>query len=220
MPKKSISAKSESLPSLTRRRLLSGAVTAAAAVALPAAAIAAPDTALIELQQTFQATLAAHETAHRHYNHCEKQFFASCPDPPKILTGDGPLGRLVPNDWSWLSAQDLRRLLKDAEQRALWDAARAALPLAKAYEAKTRRVKRASGLAAAEAAQEAAIEALHELSLRIAAVPAHSLASLAVKARIVKIWSAPEWWHDPGPPELLAAQVLDAVMAMACLPGA
>ena len=96
-----------------------------------------------------------------------------------------------------------------------WNAARTALPLAKAYEVKIGRVKRQVGLAAAEAAHEAAIDSLHDLSLRIADVPARSLADLAVKARVVRRWSAPEWWSDAGPAELLATQVLDAVLGMA-----
>jgi hypothetical protein len=45
-------------------------------------------------------------------------------------------------------------VLRRAACRDLWDEARAALPVAKAYEAQVRRVERASGLPAAEAAQE------------------------------------------------------------------
>jgi hypothetical protein len=64
------------------------------------------------------------------------------------------LGQLLPDRHSWRSAADLRRVLWRAACRDLWDEARAALPVAKAYEAQVRRVERASGLPAAEAAQE------------------------------------------------------------------
>jgi hypothetical protein len=48
------------------------------------------------------------------------------------------------------------------------------------------------------------------------AAPARSPAGLAVKARAVKAWGYPEWWDaNAEVPERLAAQVLDAVMAMA-----
>jgi hypothetical protein len=185
---------------------------------LPAAAPRRPsqaDAALIALEYRFDAALAAHETAQRHYRDCEQRFFAACPEPPEILTCDGPLAHLLANDWSWLRAQDLRLLLRDPGRRRLWKRARAALPAAKAYEAQTRRVERASGLAAAEAAHNEAIDTLDDLSLRIAAIPARSLAGLAVKARVVRRWSAPEWWRDGGPAERLAAQVLDAVLRAA-----
>jgi hypothetical protein len=215
MPKTAIPANPISMPSLGRRALLVGAATATASAFVPAAASAPQDSGLTALERAFEAALAEYGAAQRHYNDCERRFFVACSDPPPILTRDGPLARLLSNDWSWLNARDLRWLLEQSDERRLWKAGHAALPVAKAYEAKIRRVKRAAGLAAAEAAQVAAMDRLHDLSERIAAVPAHSLADLALKARVVCRWGAPEWWDDPGPTELLATQVLDAVMRMA-----
>ena len=215
MPKTAIPANAISVPSPGRRALLVGAATAAASAFVPAAASAPQDSRLAALERAFDAALAEYGAAQRHYNDCERRFFAACPDPPTVLTSEGPLAKLLCNDWSWLGARDLCGLLEEPAQRRLWKAARAALPLAKAYEAKIRRLKRAAGLRAAEAAQVAAMDALHDLSERIAAVPTHSLAGLAIKARVVRRWGAPEWWRDPGPAEQLAAQILDAVMDMA-----
>ncbi|MBI2713732.1 MAG: hypothetical protein HYX37_04675 [Rhizobiales bacterium] len=215
MPKTAIPANPISMPSLGRRALLVGAATAAASAFVPAAASAPHDSRLAALERAFDAALAEYEAAQWHYNACEQRFFAACPDPPAILTCDGPLAKLLCNDWSWVNARDLQWLLRQPKQRRLRKAARAALPVAKAYEAEIRRVKRACGLAAAEVAQVAAMDCLHELSERIAGVPARALADLAVKARVVRRWAAPEWWNDAGPAELLARQVLDAVMGLA-----
>ncbi len=219
MPKTAIPANVISMPSLGRRALLAGAGAVAASALLPEAA-AAPshrsgDAALTALERAFDAALAEYEAAQLHYNDCEQSFFAACPDPPAILTCDGPLATLLANEWDWFGARGLRRLLDDRKQRRFWKTARAALPVAKAYEAKIRRLERACGLAAAEAAQVAAMDQLNDLSARIAGVAARSLADLAVKARVVRRWAAPEWWSDPGPAELLARQVLDAVLGMA-----
>jgi hypothetical protein len=215
MPKTPIPANVISVPSPGRRALLIGAATAAASAFVPAAMSAPQDSRLTALERAFEAALAEYAAAQRHYKDCERRFFAACPDPPPILTSEGPLARLLCNDWSWLDARDLQWLLRQPKQRRLRKAARAALPVAKAYEAEIRRVKRAAGLAAAEAAQVAAMDCLYELSERIAAVATLSVAGLAVKARVVRRWGAPEWWDDPGPTELLARQVLDAVMGMA-----
>ena len=215
MPKTAIPANPISVPSPGRRALLVGAASAAASALLPAAAAAPQDLRLAALERAFEAALAAYEAAQRHYSDCERRFFAACPDPPQVLTREGPLAKLLCNDWSWLNTRDLQWLLLQPKQRRLRKAARAALPLAKAYEVEIRRVKRVAGLAAAEAAQLAAMDSLYGLSERIAAVPAHSLADLALKARVVRHWGAPEWWGDPSSTELLAAQVLDAVIAMA-----
>lgn len=215
MPKTTIPANPISVPSPGRRALLVGAATAAASAFVPAAASAPQDSRLTALERAFDAALAAYAAAQRHYNDCEQRFFAASPDPPPVLTSEGPLAKLLCNDWSWVNARDLQWLLRQPKQRRLRKAARAALPVAEAYEAKIRRVKRAAGLAGAEAAQLAAMDLLHDLSERIAVVPAHSLADLALKARVVRRWGAPEWWDDPGPTELLARQVLDAVMRMA-----
>ena len=226
MPKRSIPANTIPLPAFTRRGLLTGTAAAAASAALPAGAARANDpplsplpeidTELLALDCAFARALETYKSAQRHYNRCETRFFAACPDAPEVLTCDGPLGRLLDNKRSWWGAQDLRWLLEDAGRRRFWGRARALLPVAKAHEAKVRRVERGSGLAAAEAAHEAAVDALADLSRKILAAPARSLTGFAVKARAVKQWGKPEWW-DPvagraDTHERLAAQILDTVM--------
>jgi hypothetical protein len=54
---------------------------------------------------------------------------------------------------------------------------------------------------------------------RILAAPGRSPAQLALKAHVVKTWGKPDWW-EPGEDradtyERLAAQILDAVIALA-----
>jgi hypothetical protein len=84
------------------------------------------------------------------------------------------------------------------------------------------RIRGECDVPAAEAAADAAVQALHRLMQAMDAAPARSPAGLAVKARAVKAWGYPEWWDTNAEvPERLAAQVLDAVMAMAGVdPGA
>jgi hypothetical protein len=168
MPKTSVPAKGDPLPALTRRSLLAGAASLAAAVsgvaqALPASA---PDLALAALEREFTQGLLIFDAAHKRYSACEKRYFALCSG---VRT----------------------------------KAARA-------------RIRRQCDVPAAEAAADASVEALWQVMLRMAAVPACSPAGLAVKARAVKAWGYPEWWDQNAEvPERLAAQVLDAVMAMA-----
>jgi hypothetical protein len=91
--------------------------------------------------------------------------------------------------------------------------------VARAYEARLRRLERAVGLDAAQVACDAADDALGDLGRRIADAPARALAGLAVKARVVKAYAAPDWWSEVGTAERIAAQVLDAVIGMAeCTP--
>jgi len=78
------------------------------------------------------------------------------------------------------------------------------------------RIRRQCDVPAAEAAADASVEALYQLMRAMAASPSRSPGGLAVKARTVKVWGYPEWWdRNAEVPERLAAQVLDAVMAMA-----
>jgi len=82
-----------------------------------------------------------------------------------------------------------------------------------------RRAKRETGAAAAEAAHDAAIDHIAEVSQSILAAPGRSLARLALKAHVVKTWGKPEWW-DAGEDradtyERFAAQILDAVIRLA-----
>jgi hypothetical protein len=211
---------------VTRRRLLAGTLATASAAltvaavpadALPPAVIK-PDADLIELERTFHEALDAYEAARQHYNRCEDRYFDLRPCVPKALTGDGPLGHLLFDESSHWRAADLRRMLKNSEHQDVWEAVRAALTIAKAYEKEVRRAKRETQVIAAEAAHNAAIDALGEVGMLILDAPARSLVGLAVKARVVKTWGKPDWW-DPiegraDTYERLAAQILDAVVAM------
>jgi hypothetical protein len=207
---------------LSRRSLLVGTAASAGTSALGAGSPdvigIASDAELLDLRQAFAQALAAYQTARVHCNQSEKLYFARRPRVPQALTESGPLGHLLPS-WLHWSAAELRQFLKNPEHHDLWDEARAALALAKAYEAGVRRTKRETGVAVAEAAHDAAIDHLADVGRRILAAPGHSLAPLALKAHVVKTWGKPEWW-DPGDDradtyERLAAQILDAVVALA-----
>jgi hypothetical protein len=207
---------------LSRRGLLVGTAASAGTSALGAGSPDVigidPDAELLDLRQIFAQALAAYQTARAHYNQSEKLYFARRPRVPQALTESGPLGHLLPS-WLHWSAAELRQFLKNPEHRDLWDEARAALALAKAYEAGARRAKRETGAAAAEAAHDAAIDRIAEVSQSILAAPGRSLARLALKARVVKTWGKPEWW-DPGEDradtyERLTAQILDAIITLA-----
>jgi hypothetical protein len=207
---------------LSRRSLLVGTAASAGTGALRTDSLGAtgigPGVELLDLQQTFTRALDAYEAARMHYNQCENRYFARRPRVPQALTESGPLGHLLPS-WLHWSAAELRQILKNPEHSDVWDEARAALALAKAYEAGVRRTKRETGVAVAEAAHDAAIDHLGDVSQRILAAPGRSLAGLALKAHVVKTWGKPEWW-DTGEDradtyERLAAQILDAVLALA-----
>lgn len=207
---------------LSRRSLLVGTAASAGTSALGAGSPDVigidPDGELLDLRQTFAQALAAYQTARVHYNQSEKLYFARRPDPPEALTECGPLGHLLPS-WLHWSAAELRQILKNPEHRDLWHEARAALALARTYEAGARRAERETGVAAAEAAHDAAIDHLADVSQRILAAPGRSLAQLALKAHVVKTWGKPQWW-DPGEDradtyERFAAQMIDAVIALA-----
>jgi hypothetical protein len=211
---------------LSRRSLLAGtaaAVTVSAGTGVLRAdsrgAIGiASDAELLDLTQDFARALDAYQAARDHYNHCENGYFARRPDLLQALTESGPLGHLLPS-WLHWSAAELRQILKNPERSDVWDKARAALALAKTFEAGVRRTKRETGVAAAEAAHDAAIDHLGDVSQRILAAPGRSLAGLALKAHVVRTWGKPEWW-DTGEDradtyERLAAQILDAVITLA-----
>src|SRR5580700_10757795 len=211
---------------LSRRSLLAGTAAAATASAGTGVLLAdsrgavgiASDAELLDLAQAFARALDAYQTARARYNQSEKLYFARRPDLPQALTESGPLGHLLPS-WLHWSAAELRQFLKNPEHRDLWDEARAALALAKAYEAGARRAKRETGVAVAEAAHDAAIDHLGDVSQRILAAPGRSLARLALKAHVVKTWGKSEWWEARDDRadtyERLAAQILDAVIVLA-----
>jgi len=207
---------------LSRRSLLVGTAASAGTSALRTDSLGAPgidpEGELLDLRQTFAQALAAYQTARVHYNQSEKLYFARRPRVPQALTESGPLGHLLPS-WLHWSAAEPRQILKNPEHSDVWDEARAALALAKAYEAGVRRTKRETGVATAEAAHDTAIDHLGDVSQRILAAPRRSLAGLALKAHVVKTWGKPEWW-DTGEDradtyERLAAQILDAVITLA-----
>lgn len=207
---------------LSRRSLLVGTAASAGTSALGAGSPDVigidPGGELLDLRPTFAQALAACQTAREHYNQSEKLYFARRPRVPQALTESSPLGHLLPS-WLHWSAAELRQILKNPEHSDVWDEARAALALAKAYEAGVRRTKRETGVAAAEAAHDAAIDHLADVSRQILAAPGRSLAGLALKAHVVKTWGKSEWW-DTGDDradtyERLAAQIIDAVATLA-----
>jgi hypothetical protein len=212
MPKATLSADAPRLPALTRRGFLG---TAAATLITPQAAATQTESELTALGLRFEQALSVYEAAQRRFNDCEGRYFGRKPPRPAALTSAGPLGHLLPHDgWSW-SAKELRWLLADPDARADWGAARTVLSVARRYEARLRRLSRVVGLDEAEAAYHAAGDALHELCRRVADQPARSLGGLAVKARVMKRYAAPDWWREASTPERIAAQVCDAVIAMA-----
>jgi hypothetical protein len=206
------------MPSLTRRSLLVGLAASSGAgppVALPGQATVDLDSALTALMHAFEQARAAYETAQRHYNDCEGRYFDRKPQTPEALTIRGPLGHLHSSKYDIWRACQLRALLKDDELSELWDDARAMLPLARRYEARLRRLKRATDVATSEAAHNAALDRVADVTAAMLRVTAHSLSGLAVKARIVKHWGKPDWWDNDGTDtyERLAAQIIDAVIA-------
>jgi hypothetical protein len=206
---------------LTRRALFTGPASIAATALMPAAPLAQPtqsDTELTALGLRFEQALAAQRTAERVFNECERRYLDEGPAPPDILTEAGPLGHLLRCKGSWWSARELRWLLKDDDERAIWPAARDAYAAAMAYEARDRRFRRRIGLRAAERAHDAAIEAVERLNEAILSACARSLAGLAVQGRVVKAWGKPEWWsREAGHAdacERFAARVIERVITL------
>jgi hypothetical protein len=223
MPDARVAATAIALPALSRRSLLSG-LAATSAGPIPSATLPAPvvvtpadpDPELSALMRAFEEARTAYESAQRYYNDCEGRYFDLKPDPPEALTIRGPLGHLLATKWDMWRACELRHLLKDEERNDLWDEARAALPLARRYEARLRRLKRATDVAAAEAAHHAALDRVADVTAAMLKVTARSLSGLAIKARIVKEWGKPDWWDGDGDTyEQLAAQIVDAIIAAA-----
>lgn len=220
MPNACVAANEIALPTLTRRSFLVGLAATSTNASAPAAlpyATTDPDAALTDLMRAFEQALAAYETAQRHYNDCEGRYFDLKPKPPEALTIRGPLGHLLQDKFDVWRASALRRLLADDELSELWDDARTALPLARRYEARIRRLKRATDVTAAESAHNAALDRVADVTAAMLDITARSLSGLAVKARIVKHWGKPDWWDRDGTDtyERLAAQIVDAVIAAA-----
>ena len=217
MPDARVAATAIASPSLPRRTVLLGLAAASGGASvppLPTQAAIDPDSPLIALMHAFEHARSAYEAAQCHYNDCEGRYFDLKPEPPETLTIRGPLGHLHSSKYDVWRACQLRALLRDEELSELWDEARSALPLARRYEARLRRLKRATDVAAAEAAHNAALDRVADVTGAMLRVTARSLAGLAVKARIVKHWGKPDWWDGDGDTyEQLAAQIIDAVIA-------
>jgi hypothetical protein len=216
MPNARVAATAIALPSLTRRSLLAGLAATSASISAPTSlpATTIPDSALFDLMRAFEQARTAYEAAQRHYNDCEGRYFDLKPKAPEARTVRGPLGHLHSSQYDIWRACQLRALLKDEELSELWNDARAALPLARRYEARLRRLKRATDVAAAEAAHHAALDRVADVTKAMLSVTADSLSGLAIKARIVKHWGKPDWWDSDGDTyERLAAQIIDAVIA-------
>src|ERR1043166_7480302 len=209
MPQAPASVNAPALPALTRRGFLGQA--AAASLAPASAAATQGDAEPTALAAAFEQALRAHEAAQRRFNDCEARYCKLDPPCPAALTHKGPLGHRL-RYWECWTAKELRALLADPDARDDWDKARAALPLARAYEARLRRLSRVIGLDAAEAACDAADDALSDLGACIADAPAHTIQGLAVKARVVKAHAAPERWSERATAERFAAQGLGAVI--------
>ncbi len=204
---------------MTRRSLLAGATSLAATTLVPAASLhPTQDPELTVLGARFEQALAVLEVAQPALAACERRYLEEGPLPPPVLTDGGPLGHLI-NDWGCWTALELRWLLKDDDHRADWPAARAALPVALAYEARDRRFRRKLGLPAAERARDAAADAVESLGDAILASTARSAAGLAVQARALKAWGKPGWWSGEAshadPFERFAAQLIDRAIAAA-----
>jgi hypothetical protein len=209
---------------LTRRSLFAGTASLAA-TALASAALARPtqgDAQLTALGHRFEQALGVHDAAQAHFNACERRYLSEGPDPPPVLTEAGTLGHLLRIKGSWWSARELRWLLRDESERAVWPVAREVYAVALAYEARDRRFRRRIGLRAAERAHEDAMDAMENLGDLILATPAHSSLGLAVKGRAVKAWGKPEWWSSEechaDTYERFAAQLIDGVIAGAPSP--
>lgn len=219
MPDRSSSASAIPLPALTRRGLLVGTASLASPIT-PAAALSRPtqpiDAELTALWRRFEQACAVHDAAQQHFNDCENRYFDQCPDVPRELTHQGALGHLI-REWDYWRARDLRGLLRSAEHRGEWEAAKVALSIALAHERREYYLRRKLRLREAERAHAAAIKAIYDLIASILSAPACSRAGFAVKARAVKLWAGPGWWsEEPAHAEIserLAAQVLDWVIA-------
>jgi hypothetical protein len=228
MPKTSVSANALHLPAIGRRNLLVGFVSVAALSAPPLLQTADAnekrskrevprESELIGLERAFKKAVLAREAAYRRYNKCEESFFANRPSPPKALAAMGrTLGwRLADERLSWTAA-DVKTMLREASDPTAKKTARAMLRIAEVYERGIQSLAITTGLSAAQAEYDATIQVLYDLTRRIIEVPTSTISGLAAKARVIKIWGLLDWWSDDvDAPEQLAAQVLDAIIAMA-----
>ncbi|HEV2508654.1 hypothetical protein [Bosea sp. (in: a-proteobacteria)] len=108
--------------------------------------------------------------------------------------------------WGVLRAQRAlksKKLLKlgtlEGRTREQWEAAmsedRRCLELAEAYEAETKRIRRASGYEASWKAHHAATDALADHVARIMAEPDHTMEGLIIKAEALEAWNSVERWQ-------------------------
>src|SRR3954451_8016144 len=114
MPNSAVPANAAPLR-LTRRGLFAGSASLAATTLAPAALPAQPtqtDAELTALGAKFEQALGVYRAAQAHYNACERRYLREGPDPPPILSEEGPLAHLLRIRGSWWTARELRWLLK------------------------------------------------------------------------------------------------------------
>jgi hypothetical protein len=220
MPKTSIPANGNHSPALSRRRVLTGtmalALSPTPARHIPEYGPDEPDNGLALLGVRFGEAFAHYAAAERHRNECERRYLDDGPMPPCALTAAGPLGKLLSSEWRWWDVEDLQDLLADRTRRRHWHAACALLPVAQAYAADDKRFDIACGFSAAEAGHRAAIDALNELAEAILMAQVRSRQDFAVPARVVKLWTRPEWWSEnpshADPTERFVSKMIDRIL--------
>jgi hypothetical protein len=228
MPKTFVSANALRLPTICRRNLLVGfvSVVASSAPRLPHPSNANQirctgelrrESELIGLERAFEKAVLAREAAYHRYNKCEERFLANRPSKPKALAAIGrTLGRYLPDERLNWTAADMKTMLKVASDPTAKKTVRAMLKIVEAYERGIQRLEITTGLASAKAEYDATIQALYDLGQHIIDIPTSTMFGLGAKARVIKIWGLLDWWSDDvDAPEQLAAQVLDAIIAMA-----
>jgi hypothetical protein len=205
----------------TRRRFLTGsaALTAGAAVAVPAVASAgAGDAELLALGRQFDGVLAEHKAQKPAMNAAEERLKAGWPEMPPELDSeratpwdDLPRGvyrgsperlrAVIADPFKALglegSAEDWAEMEPWHTQRLERARARAAelLPIAEAREDAVRRNFEDTGYNAACAVNNEICDRLDALAERIREIPPMTLAGVAVKARALLRWDASELYR-------------------------
>src|SRR3954452_10646341 len=103
LPNPSVPAKDTPCPP-PRRTLSSGSASLAATALVPAALPAQPtqaDAELTALGAKFEQALGVFEAAASPFTACERRYLREGPDPPPILSEEGPLAHLLRIRGSW-----------------------------------------------------------------------------------------------------------------------
>jgi hypothetical protein len=226
----------------TRRRFLTGSVALSAGVAVPAAALAdTRDAALLELGRQFDGVDAEHKAQKPAMNAAEERLNAGWPpmppefdaqrgtpwdDLPPSAHGGIPerlrpviAGRFKalrfegsPEDWAEMGSLHTDRLER-ARQRAT-----ELLPIAEAREEAIRRNFEDSGYNAACAVNNEICDRLEALAERIRAISPTTMAGVAVRARVLLRWDAPEFYEiddDADWDHLMIAKFVNELAALA-----